>query len=163
VFIAPPGPRDAAIKSIVMTPLMVGYSVVPAVGDIVMVIGTGRSPRNAGVPLVSDEADIPDGEHVISFLFKLRYADPIELSQVIGQYLQPPQSYTSYLALPKSSSILITENSAVIRSLIRIIDQIDVPPAQVVSEFIKLQRADATKVVEMLKDVFEKGTTTTTT
>src|SRR5205814_3270466 len=44
-----------------------------------------------------------------------------------------------------------------------IVDQIDVPPAQVVSEFIKLQRADASKVVEMLKDVFEKGTTTTTT
>ena len=163
IFLSRPVPRDEAIKIIEMNLLMNGYSLVPAGGDIVKVIGTGRSPRNAGVPLVSDEADIPDGEHVISFLFKLRYADPVELQQVIGQYLQPPQSYTSYLALPKSSSILITENSAVIRSLIRIIDQIDVPPAQVVSEFIKLQRADATKVVEMLKDVFEKGTTTTTT
>src|SRR5213079_2761234 len=59
--------------------------------------------------------------------------------------------------------ILITENSAVIRSLIHIVEQIDVPPAQVVSEFIKLQRADATKVVEMLKDVFDKGGATTTT
>jgi type II secretion system protein D len=136
---------------------------VPAGDDIVKVIGTGRSPRNAGVPMVSDEADIPEGEHVISFLFRLRYADPVELQQVLGQYLSPPQSYTSFLALPKSSSILITENSAVIRSLIHIVDQIDVPPAQVVSEFIKLQRADASKVVEMLKDVFEKGSTTTTT
>jgi general secretion pathway protein D len=32
-----------------------------------------------------------------------------------------------------------------------------------VSEFIKLQRADASKVVEMLKDVFDKGGATTTT
>ncbi|MEY2502658.1 MAG: ral secretion pathway protein [Verrucomicrobiota bacterium] len=156
-------PREEAIKIIEMNLLMNGYSLVPAGDDIVKVIGTGRSPRNAGIPIISDEADIPEGEHVISFLFKLHYADPIELQQVLGQYLSPPQSYTSFLALPKSSSILITENSSVIRSLTRIVEQIDVPPAQVVSEFIKLERADASKVVEMLKDVFEKGTSTTTT
>jgi type II secretion system protein D len=163
IFLSRPVPRDEAIKIIEMNLLMNGYSLVPAGGDIVKVIGTGRSPRNAGVPLVSDEADLPEGEHVVTFLFKLRYADPVELQQVLGQYLSPPQSYTSFLALPKSSSILITENSAVIRSLIHIVDQIDVPPASVVSEFIKLQRADASKVVEMLKDVFDKGGATTTT
>ncbi|MEY2585692.1 MAG: ral secretion pathway protein [Verrucomicrobiota bacterium] len=156
-------PREEAIKIIEMNLLMNGYSLVPAGDDIVKVIGTGRSPRNAGIPIISDEADIPEGEHVISFLFKLHYADPIELQQVLGQYLSPPQSYTSFLALPKSSSILITENSSVIRSLTRIVEQIDLPPAPVVSEFIKLERADAGKVVEMLKDVFEKGTSTTTT
>src|SRR5205823_8734715 len=102
--------------------------------------------------------DIPSGDHIISFLFKVRYADPIELQQVLGQYLSPPQTFTSFLALPKSSSILVTENSSVIRSLVRIIDQVDVAPAEVVSEFIKLERADATKVVEMLKEIFEKGT-----
>jgi type II secretion system protein D len=163
IFLSRPVPREEAIKIIEINLLMNGYSLIPAGDDIVKVIGSGRSPRNAGVPIISDEADIPAGEHVISFLFRLRYADPVELQQVIGQYLSPPQPYTSFLALPKSSSILITENSTVIRSLTRIIDQIDVPPAQVVSEFIKLQRADATKVVEMLKDVFEKGSTTTTT
>jgi general secretion pathway protein D len=45
----------------------------------------------------------------------------------------------------------------VIRALVHIIDQVDIPPAEVVSEFIKLERADATKVVEMLKEVFDKG------
>ncbi|HVF71886.1 MAG TPA: secretin N-terminal domain-containing protein [Chthoniobacterales bacterium] len=163
IFISKPVPKDEAIKIIEINLLLNGYSLVPAGDDIVKVIGTGRSPRNAGVPLISDEADIPAGEHVISFLFKLRFADPVELQQVLGQYLSPPQAYTSFLALPKAGSILITENSSVIRTLIRIVDQIDVPPAQVVSEFIKLQRADAGKVVDMLKEVFDKGGATTTT
>jgi len=163
IFISRPIPREEAIRIIEINLLMNGYSLVPAEGDIVKVIGTGKSPRNAGIPIVSDEADIPAGEHVVSFLFKLRYADPVELQQVLGQYLSPPQTYTSFLALPKSSSILITENSSVIRSLIHIIDQIDTPPAQVVSEFIKLQRADASKVVEMLKEVFDKGGQSTQT
>ena len=126
------------------------------------VIGTGKNPRTAGVPIISDDADIPSGDHVISFLFKLRYADPIEMQQVLGQYLSPPQTFTSFLALPKASSILVTENSSTIRSLVHIIDQVDIPPAEVVSEFIKLERADATKVVEMLKEVFDKGAQPTT-
>jgi type II secretion system protein D len=141
---------------------MNGYSLVPAENNVVKVIGTGRNPRGAGVPIISDEADIPAGDHVISFVFKLRYADPIELQQVLGQYLSPPQTFTSFLALPKSSSIIVTENSSTIRSLVRIIDQVDIPPAEVVSEFIKLERADVTKVVEMLKEVFDKGAQPTT-
>ena len=160
IFINRPIPRDEAVKIIEMNLLMNGYSLVPAEGgDIVKVIGTGKNPRTAGVPIISDDADIPAGDHVISFLFKLRYADPIEMQQVLGQYLSPPQTFTSFLALPKASSILVTENSSTIRSLVHIIDQVDIPPAEVVSEFIKLERADATKVVEMLKEVFDKGAT----
>ena len=163
IFINRPIPRDEAIKIIEMNLLMNGYSLVPAEGgDIVKVIGTGKNPRTAGVPIISDDADIPSGDHVISFLFKLRYADPIEMQQVLGQYLSPPQTFTSFLALPKASSILVTENSSTIRSLVHIIDQVDIPPAEVVSEFIKLERADATKVVEMLKEVFDKGAQPTT-
>ncbi|HEX8680275.1 MAG TPA: secretin N-terminal domain-containing protein, partial [Chthoniobacterales bacterium] len=157
IFVAKPLPRDEAINIIKINLLMNGYSLVPAEGDVVKVIGTGKNPRNQGVPIISDEGMIPPGEQVISYLFKLRFADPSELQQVLGQYLSPPQPYTSFLALPKSSSILVTENSSVIRSLVNIINQVDIPPAEVVSEFIRLERADATKVVDMLKEVFEKG------
>ncbi len=157
IFIAKPIPREEAIKIIEINLLLNGYSLVPATDDIVKVIGTGKNPRTAGVPIISDEALIPSGDHVISFLFKLRFADPTELQQVLGQYLSPPQPYTSFLALPKSSSIIVTENSSVIRSLVNIINQVDIPPAEVVSEFIKLERADASKVVDLLREVFEKG------
>ena len=150
-------PAEEAVKIIEMNLLMNGFSLVPAEGDIVKVIGTGKNPRTAGIPVVSDESDIPPGEHVISYLFKLRYADPTELQQVLSQYLSPPQPYTSFLALPKSGSLLVTENTAVIRKLVSVIDQVDIPPAEVVSEFIKLERADASKVVDLLNQVFEKG------
>ena len=161
IFISKDVPREEAIKIIEINLLMNGFSLVPAENDIVKVIGTGRNPRTTGVPVISDESEIPSGDHVISFLFKLRYADATELQQVLNQYLQPVQPYTSILALPKASSVLITENSSVIRSLAHIVNQIDVPPAEVVSEFIKLERADASKVVEMLNDIFEKGQSST--
>src|SRR5688572_1648648 len=82
IFLSRPVPREEAIKIIEINLLMNGYSLVPAEGDIVKVIGANKSPRNAGVAIISDEADIPAGEQVVSFLFKLNYADPIELQQV---------------------------------------------------------------------------------
>jgi general secretion pathway protein D len=158
IFLTKDPTREEAIQIIKISLLMNGFSLVPEEPDIVKVIGTGKNPRGQGVPIISDPADIPPGDQVVSYLFKLRYADPTELQQVLGQYLSPPQTYTSVLPLPKSSSILITENSTVIRGLAKIIDQIDVAPAEVTSEFIKLERADASKVVDTLKDIFEKGT-----
>jgi general secretion pathway protein D len=152
-------PREEAIKIIETNLLMNGFALVPAEPDIMKVIGTNKNPRGAGIPIVSDPSEIPQGERVISYVFKLRFADPTELQAALTQYLAggSPSPYSSILALPKSSSLLVTESTTVIRSIARIIDQIDVEPAEVVSEFIPLQRADATKVVDMLKDIFEKN------
>src|ERR1041385_4618241 len=90
IFIAKEVPREEAIKIIEINLLMNGFSLVPSEGDIVKVIGTGKNPRTAGVPIISDEAEIPEDGRVISFLFKLRYADAQELQQGLGQYLSPP-------------------------------------------------------------------------
>jgi type II secretion system protein D len=75
-------------------------------------------------------------------------------------YFQGSSGTINILALPKSSSLLVTQNADIIRQLAGVIEQVDVAPAEVVSEFIKLDRADATKVVDMLKEIFEKGTET---
>src|SRR5438552_13623249 len=157
IFISKDVPRDEANKIIEMNLLLNGYSLIPSQeSDIGKVIGTGNSPRTAGVPIISDEAGIPDGDLVISYLFKLRYTDPTELQQALGQYLSPPQPYTSFLALPKAGAILITENSSVIRTIAKIIDQVDVPPADVVSEFIKVVRATADDIAKALNDLAGK-------
>jgi general secretion pathway protein D len=137
-----------------------GISLVPAGKDIMDVVGAGQNPRKAPVPIVSDLADIPSGNPVISFLFRLQYADAQELQQVLMAYFQGSSGTINILALPKSSALLVTQNADVIRQLANVISQVDVAPAEVVSEFIKLDRADATKVCDMLKEIFEKGTET---
>jgi len=160
IFIAKDVSRDEAIKLIEMSMALNGISLVPAARDIVDVVGAGQNPRKAPVPIVSDLADIPAGNPVVSFLFKLQYADPQELQQVLMAYFQGSSGTINILALPKSSSLLVTQNADIIRQLAGVIEQVDVAPAEVVSEFIKLERADAGKVVDMLKEIFEKGTET---
>lgn len=157
IFIAKDVSRDEAIKIIEMSMALNGISLVPAGPGIVEVVGAGQNPRKAAVPIVSELTDIPPGNPVISFLFRLQYADPQELQQVLMAYLQGSSGTINILALPKSSSLLVTQNADIIRQLASVIDQVDVAPAEVVSEFIKLDRADATKVTDMLKEIFEKG------
>jgi len=157
IFISKDVSREEAIKIIETSLALNGISVVPADRDIVEVVGAGQNPRKAAVPILSDLADIPAGNPVISFLFKLQYADPQELQQVLMAYFQGSAGSINILALPKSSSLLVTQNADIIRQLASVIAQVDVAPAEVVSEFIKLERADATKVCDMLKDMFEKG------
>src|SRR5215510_5739801 len=160
IFIAKDVSREEAIKIIEMSMALNGISLVPAGRDIVDVVGAGQNPRKAPVPIISDLADIPPGNPMISFLFRLQYADPQELQQVLMAYFQGSSGTINILALPKSSSLLVTQNADIIRQLAGVIEQVDVAPAEVVSEFIKLDRADASKVVDMLKDIFEKGSDT---
>jgi general secretion pathway protein D len=160
IFIAKDVSREEAIKIIEMSMALNGISLVPAGRDIVDVVGAGQNPRKAPVPIISDLGDIPAGNPVVSFLFRLQYADPQELQQVLMAYFQGSSGTINILALPKSSSLLVTQNADIIRQLAGVIEQVDVAPAEVVSEFIKLDRADASKVVDMLKDIFEKGAET---
>src|SRR5881398_3375406 len=160
IFIAKDVSREEAIKIIEMSMGLNGISLVPAGKDLIDVVGAGQNPRKAPVPIVSDLADIPPGNPVVSFLFKLQYADPQELQQVLMAYFQGSSGTINILALPKSSSLLVTQNSDIIRQLAGVIEQVDVAPAEVVSEFIKLERADASKVVDMLKEIFEKESET---
>ena len=160
IFIAKDVSREEAIKIIEMSMALNGISLVPAGRDIVDVVGAGQNPRKAPVPIISDLADIPPGNPMISFLFRLQYADPQELQQVLMAYFQGSSGTINILALPKSSSLLVTQNADIIRQLAGVIEQVDVAPAEVVSEFIKLERADAGKVVDMLKEIFEKESET---
>lgn len=157
IFISKPIPRDEAIRIIEMNLALNGYSLVPAEDNILEVLGAGKNPRAASVPIISDVDALPKGDQVVSFVFKLQYADPQELQVLLSQYFQSPGGTTAILALPKSGSIVATQSASVIRRIADMVEQLDVAPAKVVSEFITLQRADAQKVVDMLRDIFEKG------
>ncbi len=163
VYIAVPGevPPEEAVRIIEINLQLNGFTLVPAEGsDIVKVVGTGKNPRNAAVPILSDELLLPQGEQVVTFIAKLRYADPTELQQVLTTYAgQSAGGYTNFTALPKAQTLLITESASEIRGLLHLIHEIDIPPAEVVSEFIQLNRADAADILEKLKAIFEKQPT----
>ena len=161
-------PKEEAAKIIEISLLMNGFSLVPVDGEtgkLWKVIGTGKNPRNFGIPIFSEIDELPENEQVVTYLTKLQYADPTELAQVLGQAIPAsPTLGQTITPLPKAGALLITENSVIIRGILRIIREIDLPPAEVKSEFFSLQRADAKDVLEKLQDIIQpKGQTATPT
>jgi type II secretion system protein D len=150
--------REEAIQIIETTLLINGFTLVPSEdGKLVKVFGNGVNPRTVGIPIVSDPADLPEGEQVVTYLFKVKFADPNELAQTMQAYIAPSQAgYTSIIPLAKSQAVLVTENTPILRGLIRLVEQMDTAPAEVKSEWITLERADAKEVLEKLKEIFEK-------
>jgi type II secretion system protein D len=163
VYIVVPGdiPPEEAIRIIEINLQLNGFTMIPAeASDIVKVVGTGKNPRNAAIPIIADELLLPAGEQVVTFIAKLQFADATELQQTLTNYVGQAQGgYTNITALPKAQTLLITESSATIRGLLRVIHEIDLPPAEVISEFIPLERADASDVLDKLKSIFEKQQT----
>lgn len=105
-----------------------GYALVQTEKDIVQIVGTGQNSRTVGLPIISDPKEVPKGERVISYMFKLRHLDPTYLQQVLGQYLSPPRPYTSFLALPDARAVMVIERTSVIRPLVAMVLELDVPP-----------------------------------
>jgi type II secretory pathway component GspD/PulD (secretin) len=133
VSVAEPITRDKAIEIIERSLFGNGYSIVQIEPDTVEVLGAGRNARSHGVPTISDAKDLPSGERVVSFLFKLKHRDPEKIQRVLAQYLSPPQAYTSFLIVPDTHALWVTERTSVIRQLIKVIEEVDVPESAVTS------------------------------
>ena len=84
-------PVEEAIRIIEINLLLNGYTMVPVEGsNIVKVVGSGKNPRTAAIPIISDELLLPDGEQVVTYITKLRYCtDPTEVQQTLSTFVVP--------------------------------------------------------------------------
>ena len=155
IDITKPVSREEAIRIIETSLFINGYELVPAQGDIVKLVGVGKNPRDLGVNIYSDVTQIPENIGIVSVLFQLEYADPKDIKSTVDLYTGT-SPYTGSVVLP--GAILVTESSIMLRNIAKIIAAADVPPAEVVSRFYPLQRANAKDLAETLNKLFEKGT-----
>jgi type II secretion system protein D len=166
IFVTGQVPQSEAVKIVEMTLAINGFSIVPSEDPkIWKVTGTGMNPKQVGIPFVDHEDMLPTGEQMVMFLFKLKNADPTELAQTVqtGILAASQTGGSGVVALPRAQALLVTENTNIIRTLVKVVRAIDVEPAEVVSEFITLEHAQAEEVATALEKLFEKQQTTTAT
>ena len=149
-------PESEAVRLIEASLLLNGYSFVPVDEKTMKVLGPSKFPRAEGIPIYSSPFMLPENDQVVSYFMKLNYLAPQEAAQLFQTFVSPPKAYTSFTPVPNVQAVLITENVPIIRQLISLQTMVDVPPAQVMTEFIELKRADAEKVVELLQTLLEQ-------
>jgi len=149
-------PQSEAIRLIEASLLLNGYSFVPVDEKTAKVLGPSKFPRAEGIPIYSTPYMLPDSDQVVSYFMKFDYLAPTEAAQLFQTFISPPKAYTAFTPVPNVQAVLITENVPVIQNLIALKAMVDVPPAQVMTEFITLKRADAEKVAEVLQGLLEQ-------
>ena len=149
-------PRSEAIRLIEASLLLNGYSFVPVDDKTVKILGPSKFPRAECIPIFSTPYMLPATDQVVSYFMKLSYLSPQEAAQLFQTFVSPPKAYTSFTPVPNVQAVLITENVPIIQQLIALQAMVDVPPAQVMTEFVDLKRADAEKVVELLQTLLEE-------
>ena len=117
---------DQKIELIEKTLFLSGYSLIDVGDGMVAAVGLGKSVRNLGLPLYTKPEELPHGERVFSYLFKLEHRDPVEVLALLSQYL-PPAIITSFAADRAGRTIIATAPTSAMRNLIKLVSAMDVP------------------------------------
>ena len=121
--------------------------------DFLTLASGGIRPTNIGVPVFTENDPLPNGDAVISYVMKLNHIKPDEavrtFTQIIGQF----GAFGSIAAVPNAASVIITENTSLIRKLIDIKAQIDKPSSLVDTRFINVKFADVTELATTLNEM----------
>lgn len=123
----------------------------------------GIKPTGIGVGVYNDSDVLPEGDAVISYVMALNYIKPDEavrtFTQIIGQF----GAFGSIAAVPNAASIVITENTSLIRKLIDLKAEIDKPSSQVATRFITVKYADVTELSTTLNELLGAQQSTSNT
>jgi general secretion pathway protein D len=157
-----------AAKLLEITLLMEGLSVLPDPLDpnIVRIVASGPTPPNiTTTQYIDDPLDIPLTDQMITYRMHFKNLKPDEALRVFQQVLGGNTPGGSITAVTNASSLIIKENSSLIRQLIKLQKAIDVS-SEIDEAWIKLVFADVDDVAAQLNEIYNQqsaGNSTTRT
>lgn len=156
-IIAPkPLSKKEAVAFIEATLLLNGYAVIPVDKDTVKLLhhSGGKSPAAEYLQVFNSIKDLPEGDQIVHFVMPLNHISADEASKAFQQVIKL-HSYGAITPVKNASAIIVTENTATIRSIFEIAQVIDVPPAEITNEMIKLERSDAESIAEIINEIYD--------
>ena len=94
-------------------------------------VGTKLDPR-----IYLDAEDLPEGDRIVTYVMKFDYVSPEDALRVF-QVVSRPNPYSSIAPVTNVNAIVITDNVPLVRTLVQLKEQIDVPGTGVTPESIE--------------------------
>ena len=104
-----------------------------------------------GYEVLNENDPLPDGDGVISYVMTFKHLKPETASQAFTQIIGQFGTYGSIA--PLNGSVVITENTSLIRRLIKLKEEIDKPSDITGTRFIAVKYADVTELAGTLNDL----------
>ena len=157
--------RKQAAEYIKAFLLLNGYSIIPSdIRNVDKVIPTARGPQleqGARVKSVyTDPRDLPESDQIINYVLYLKNIGAEEAQRSLTQIITPSRQggMSKITPVPAAGALILTDTVPAIRLAIALQERIDVPSAQVVKKFFRLDRADAEEVAQVLTDILAAQT-----
>jgi len=149
--------KKEAITFIEASLLMNGYALIQVDDETSKLIHWSGShpPNSEKLPVISSITDLPKEETIVHFVMPLQNISPEEATKAFTTVVKL-HTYGAITAVNNTSNIIITENSATIRSIYELAQVIDVPPAEIANEIIELKRSDAEGIAEIIQGIYEE-------
>lgn len=147
--------KKQAVSFIEASLLLNGYAVIPVDKDTVKLLhhSGGKSPGSENLQVYNSIKDLPEGEQIVHFVMPLQHISPEDASKAFQQVIKL-HAYGVIAPVTNAASLIITENTATIRSIFEIAQIIDVPPADMTDEMITLERSDAESIADILNEIY---------
>lgn len=120
--------------------------------DILVNAPSQAGPGGEAIPTITDPADLPDDDQVVTYVMTLNHIKPEEVvrtfTTIVGQF----GAYGSITPVANAGAVVITEKTSLIRRLIDLKEEIDVS-GSVATRFIKVQYADVEELAETLNEI----------
>ena len=119
--------REKAVELIEDTLFSNGYCLIQTKPDTVEVFASGKTPGDRAVPVVTKPDDLPKGERIVSYVFKLKFRQPAEIAKLLEAQLSPyAYGFHTITQDNHSRSVIVTERTSTLREMIRLVAELDV-------------------------------------
>ncbi len=131
-----------------------GYAAIPS-GNLVKIVPRAEATRrNLQVRIGGNPAEIPKSDCFVTQIIPLRYADAMEVGQIVRPLLAADAHMATY---PRTNSILITDTSSNIHHIAKIIQRLDVTGSKEQVTVIPLKYASAQVLSDQIARIIDKS------
>ncbi|MDG1072471.1 MAG: secretin N-terminal domain-containing protein [Akkermansiaceae bacterium] len=169
VFFVQRGPltNGDVAKLLKMALLMEGLAILPDPLDpeLVRLMPSGpiTNPGNVPMAYITDPLDLPTEDQLVTYKMFFDHLKPEEAEKIFQSAVGQLSASGKISAVTNASSLLITENSALIRQLIKIKKDIDVS-SPIGERWVEVVFADVDEIAERLNEIYnEQGGNRSTT
>ena len=170
-FFSQKGPLTHAevAKLLEITLLAEGLAILPDPGDpnIVRIAASGPVGGSGWAPkaYIDDPLALPLTDQLVTYRMQFQNLKPDDALRVFQQVMGQSSPSGSITAVTNASSLVITENSALIRQLIKLKDDIDIA-SEITEDWVTVVFADVDNIAEQLNEIYNqqasRGATATT-
>ena len=132
-----------------------GFAAVPTGNHVKVIPKQNAVNYNLQIHKGSDPSQIELSDKIITQMIPLKYADVSEVSAIIKPLLGNANGMSIY---KKSNTLILTDSSATIHHIAKIISQLDVPGAKKEFSRVPLRYASASTLSKQISDMLNKNT-----